>query len=278
MKHYIYCLALILLPAAVFAMVNPQLNQPVPGGVAVIALPYHGDGLPKSYFQQRRTLVYRDQQQHWFAVVGLPLSIKTGKHVLIYQADHQQQKHYFSVHQAHYPTQYLTIKNRRKVDPHPADLKRIQRESAHIKRILSGWTATQTVPLQLRLPLHGPESSAFGLRRFYNKKPRSPHSGLDIAAPTGTKVTAPAAGKVAATGHFFFLGNAIFIDHGMGLFTVYAHLSAIKVKPDQTVKAGQLIGLVGATGRVTGPHLHWGVVLNGVFVNPKLFIAEAATQ
>ena len=126
--------------------------------------------------------------------------------------------------------------------------------------------------LRMYAPVPGRRSGSFGLRRIFNGQSRNPHSGMDIAAATGTPVRAPLAGRVIDTGDYFFNGNTVWLDHGGGLLSMYCHLSAVDVKPGDALQTGERLGAVGATGRVTGPHLHWSISLNRAMVDPALFI------
>lgn len=249
---------------------NLPVHYPVPGGIAVIELETKSSP-DKVLFNKQKVLVTQSNNK-WYAVVGIPLSSKPGKHKLIVSAPNKQIQ--FAVADKKYQTQHLEIKNKRKVNPYAKDLKRIRSEKKIIGAALKSWTETLDVSLQFDLPVHGRLSSPFGLRRYFNGQARRPHSGLDIAAPEGTPILAPAPGKIVNTGDYFFNGNTVFIDHGQGLITMYCHLNSITVTENEVVKRGQQIGTVGMTGRVTGPHLHWSVSLNNARVEPKLFLPE----
>jgi murein DD-endopeptidase MepM/ murein hydrolase activator NlpD len=267
-------LTTLLLLAFGSALANtPSLPREarVPGGVAFVEIP--GERAPaRVMFGDRQVAVIR-RDDRWVAVVGIPLATKPGPQTLVVYSGTDRKEATFTVVDKQYRTQKLTIKNQRQVDPNPDDMKRIQQEQQRSEAALSRFTVGAGAPeLALLSPAPGIRSDSYGSRRIFNGQPRNPHSGMDIAAATGTPIVAPAAGKVVEAGDFFFNGNTLYIDHGYGLVTMYCHLSSIAVKVGDEVTAGQLIGKVGATGRVTGPHLHWGVALNRAMVDPGLFL------
>jgi murein DD-endopeptidase MepM/ murein hydrolase activator NlpD len=261
----------LVLFSAASAYALPPDTTPVPGGIAIIKLPPDTD--PASTRYQGRKVLVTNKDGENKAVVGLSLGTKPGRHHL--KANTVQGKPLtiaFNVEAKDYEEQRITIKDKRKVTPEPRDLERIGREKQSIDAALEHWSDRDDVALAFRKPVAGETSSPFGLRRFFNDQPRNPHSGLDIAAPEGTPITAPAPGTIIETGDYFFNGNTVFIDHGQGLVTMYCHMSTIDVVPGTRVNTGDIIGKIGMTGRVTGPHLHWGVSLNDARVDPLLFL------
>ncbi|MFK7856035.1 MAG: peptidoglycan DD-metalloendopeptidase family protein [Granulosicoccus sp.] len=260
-----------------FQLVNAQSKEPlfessaVPGGIAVIDLGAEDQQFSKVRWKKRTVAVVINNGRAE-AVVGIPLSTEAGQHILdVTKTSGEKSQIPFQVKPFQYEEQRLTITNKRKVNPAPIDMERINRENKRLKTVKST-RADRLLAESFEWPLAGPISSPFGLRRFYNDQPRRPHGGIDIAAPEGTPILAPADGLVIETGDYFFNGNCVFIEHGLGLQTFYAHMSRIDVKEGDRVSQGQIIGAVGATGRVTGPHLHWSVGLNGTWVNPLLVL------
>ena len=249
------------------------IHSPVPGGVAVFDLGSREQPKPTVTWSQRQLAVVAENG-HWYALLGLPLDTPTGETTITVSQGDNPRTLTLAVQGKSYPEQRLTLKDQRKVEPNPDDIARIERELKITEAVKRRFTETLTPDTALRQPAAGRLSSRFGLRRFYNGLPRSPHAGLDFAAATGSPVKAPADGIVADTGDYFFNGNCVFVDHGQGLITAYMHLSRIDVRAGQSVKKGDLLGAVGATGRATGPHLHWAVILNQAPVDPELFLTR----
>ena len=214
-----------------------------------------------------------NEKGRWFALLGIPLDTLPGEmEIAVFGMSTVALKR-IPIQIKNYPEQRLTIKDKRKVEPNPDDLARIEGEQKVTEAIKRRFSAPAPAT-DFALPAKGPLSSRFGLRRIFNGLPRNPHAGLDVAVGTGAPVTAPADGVVANVGDYFFNGNTVFIDHGQGLITAYMHLSRTDVQTGQPVKKGERIGAVGATGRVTGPHLHWAVILNNTAVDPELFLSR----
>ncbi|MGY3930424.1 M24/M37 family peptidase [Aeromonas encheleia] len=248
--------------------ISRLLNHPVPGGVAVVAL---GDGpeAPSARYQDKPVLVVREEGRRWIAIVGIPLKSATGPHSL---AVNDGRRLSFLVQPKHYREQHIKLKNGRQVNPLAEDMVRINRELAEQTLAYQTFSPTQPSNLLFDKPVQGPLSSPFGLRRFFNGEERNPHSGLDFAVGAGTPIKAPAAGKVILIGNYFFNGNTVFVDHGQGLISMFCHMSKVDVKLGQSLPRGGIVGRVGATGRATGPHMHWNVSLNDARVDPAIFI------
>ena len=176
-----------------------------------------------------------------------------------------------------YSVQRLEIKDRSRVDLSPENLARVQRENALIGK-LWGRQGKPRFSLPLGAPLEEmPAGGRFGAKRIINGEPRSPHTGADYAVPQGTPVLAADNAVVALAGEFFFSGNAVFLDHGNGLISMYFHLHEMFVEQGDEVSRGSLIGTVGSTGRSTGPHLHFGIRWQGERVDPALLLGEPAS-
>ena len=244
----------------------------VPGGVARLSL---GPAAvrPVAHAGEVPLLVLGDVIE-WTALVGIALAATPGEaRISVQQKGGGQRQIAYTVASKRYREQRLTVAPRT-VDLSPGDEARYERERAHQAAVTAAFSEPWPLAsqLQMRVPVPGRRSSSFGLRRVFNGQSRNPHSGMDIAAASGTPVAAPLAGRVIDTGDYFFNGNTVWLDHGGGLLSMVCHLSAISVKPGDRLKTGERLGAVGATGRATGPHLHWSVMLNRSMVDPALFV------
>jgi murein DD-endopeptidase MepM/ murein hydrolase activator NlpD len=268
-RHLIVLVMIFIASRPANSMDLPR-ESAVPGGVKIIRLNVLGDTPPYVEADGHRVLVVQDGTA-WVAVVGIPLTAPLGPRQVTLHGAVGRQEIEFTVGAKRYASQTLKVAPSQ-VNLSPADLARVTGERVRIDRALSHWSEPPPESLRLPPPVPGARSSSFGMRRIFNGESRNPHTGMDIAAPDGTPVVSPVAGTVVDTGDYFFNGNTVFVDHGRGLISMYCHLSEIDVQPGQRIAAGTRIGAVGMTGRATGPHLHWGLNLNRVWVDPELFL------
>jgi len=243
--------------------------ESVPGGVYVWPIP---SGATAVRFENKPVFQIGN-----VAIIGIPISTPPGQKTLQYQRKDQPLTHDFKVTDKQYTEQHITLENQNMVDPPAATLARIREESARQRALYNSHQPATDLSAGFVLPLEGITTSLYGHRRFFNGQPRSPHSGLDIAAPEGTPIAAAASGVVTLADNLYFNGNTLFVDHGQGLITMYCHMSEILVNNGAEVKQGETIGLVGSTGRATGPHLHWSVSLNGSRVDPEMLMQAVNT-
>ena len=266
----LYTLLLAVLSLDAISATEPSLR---PGGVAIVDVGHVNEPIPVVTLGNSPVLIMTRGERR-FAVAGVPLDTEPGD--LTLSVGGRDVSVTIAAHA--YREQRLTIKSLSHVTPDQQQLARIGAERKIIDAALRAFRGVPLDDVSLALPVAGPRSSSFGLRRFFNDQPRSPHKGMDIAAATGTPIRAPKSGVVTATGDYFFNGNTVIVDHGQGFVTMYCHLSEIDVEEGQAVAAGELLGKVGATGRVTGPHLHFGTYLNGTAVDPAIFLPAAAEE
>lgn len=244
-------------------------NTVWPGGIAFVDLGPATGTPPLVEYDGKRVLVLNDEGQ-WRAAIGVNLGTAVGEASITLSdgstLSFEVQEHAYREQRLQVAQSYVSLSDE--------DLERHGKERKIIDAALNNWRDVPLDGVRLNAPVDGPRSSSFGLRRFFNDEPRSPHSGMDIAVPKGEPVLAPRDGIITTTGDYYFNGNTVFIDHGQGFVTMYCHLSEIGVKDGQDVTAGESIGAVGATGRVTGAHLHFGTYLNGNAVDPALLLTE----
>jgi murein DD-endopeptidase MepM/ murein hydrolase activator NlpD len=238
-----------------------------PGGIAIVELSSVVNSAPEVSMDNKPLLVMR-RGDKWVAVVGLALDTEPG--IIRISANGEEVELEISAHD--YREQRISVENKSFVEQTQEQLDRIWSERKIIDAVLTSFTEIPVDGVSLAAPVPGSQSDSFGYRRFFNDQPRSPHKGMDISAGSGQPILTPRKGTVAATGNYFFNGNTVLIDHGQGFITLYCHMSEIAVEEGQQVATGDVLGAVGATGRVTGPHLHFGTYLNGTAVDPAIFL------
>lgn len=245
------------------------VHSPWPGGIAIVDVG-SADQPPPSASFNGEPLLLLTRDGRWHVAVGIPLD--TDSDALSIRVGDDDRA--IELVPRAYREQRLTVKNKSYVTPGQQQLDRIGAERKIIDAALSRFRVSTATGIELAAPVDGPRSSSFGLRRFFNEQPRAPHKGMDIAAAEGEPIRAPRRGVITATGDYFFNGKTVIIDHGQGFVTMYCHLSDIAVKEGQAVVTGEVVGAVGATGRVTGPHLHFGTYLNGTAVDPAILLPQ----
>jgi murein DD-endopeptidase MepM/ murein hydrolase activator NlpD len=214
--------------------------------------------------------------RRWRVLIGIDLETAPGTYVVSIEAGDapgsEGATYELSVAPRTFRTRTLTV-DEAFVNPPAAVVERIDREAAELNGLWASASPAKLWAGPFIRPVADPANSAFGTRSILNGQPRSPHSGADFSSAAGTPIKAPNAGRVVLAGDRYFTGNTVIIDHGLGLFSLFAHLSEMAVKGGDSVQTGEVVGKVGATGRVTGPHLHWSVRLNGARVDPLSLLA-----
>ncbi len=224
----------------------------------------------------REVPAVRTSASAWQAIVGIDLDVKPGRYVVSFETSGggapESTTYDLIVRAKSFPTRVLTV-DPAFVNP-PADvMPRVLQDAADLAACWAHSAPERLWTEPFVRPVPQPANSAFGTRSVFNGQPKSPHGGADFLSPAGTPIAAPNAGRVVIARDLYYTGNTVVIDHGLGLFSLLAHMSAIEVHDGDRVAAGDIVGRVGATGRVTGPHLHWTVRVDGARVDPLSLLA-----
>lgn len=262
----------IVFAAAIEVAVHARSVQPGELVVLSISLP-----APREQLRVRaldhEVAAFADTPRSWRALVGIDLDTAPGAYAVEVDAgDGFAPATTLEVAPKEFPTRRLTV-DENFVNPPRAVTARIAREAALLASVWKHPDAERLWSLGFVRPVPQPANSRFGTRSVFNGQPRTPHGGADFLSPSGTPIHAPNAGRVAIARDLYFTGGTVVIDHGQGVFSMLAHMSAIDVREGERVERGQVVGRVGATGRVTGPHLHWAVRANGARVDPLSLLA-----
>ena len=269
-------LAVLVQPAPPALIVRADARSMQPGELVLLTVttPAPVETMRVRAFDRLQS-AYRVDATTWRVLVGIDLDTATGAYPVAISAPASgtaRTAYRLMVRPKAFPTRRLTLDDAFVNPPASVDA----RIAAEAKELATLWTGSEPERLwtgAFAPPVPEPANSAFGSRSILNGSPRSPHGGADFAAPSGIPVAAPNAGRVVLAKELYYTGNTVVIDHGLGLFSLFAHLTVVDVRASQAIKAGDVIGAVGATGRVTGPHLHWAVRANGARVDPLSLLA-----
>ena len=244
------------------------------GDVGLIEIAVKNGQTPEIVWMNQKLFPVPDRKRvTWYAFLGVDLNSKPGRYPLTITISPSGdiRKLLIEVKAEDYGVRRLTLP-KKMVDLDSQTLKRVRKESKMMNEV---WRTTPTDPIWIgafERPIPGEIAGPFGRRSVINDQPRSPHSGVDLRGKRGTPVKAINRGKVALTGDFFFTGLTVIVDHGGGIQSMYFHLDRIQVQKAQIVEKSQVLGTLGSTGRATGPHLHWGIRINGARINPIRFM------
>lgn len=278
-KYSFFSFYLLLILASLVNAQESTINirrEAVQGEILYVILEERNIASAVGYFQGREIPFFKTKNNSFGALVGIDMTVKPDNYTLTLKLKDKtgtarKKKYMLNIASGSFGTQTLTLPEDM-VELDSKTLARVKKEQAIIDKVWESDTMDRLWEGGFLLPVRGEISGTFGQNRIINGEPRNPHSGEDLKAPEGTEVLATNAGIVRLVADFFFSGKSIIIDHGLGLYSMYFHLSRVDVKEGERVKKGHVIGLVGQSGRATGPHLHWGIRVNGARINPLLLV------
>lgn len=264
-------------PAALALRMSAAARAMQPGEVVVLTISgVAASAQVRARAFERDLAPFQDEKQEWKVIVGIDLETKPGKYPVTVEAGPAAKPvrgtHTLVVRSKAFPTRQLKVDNAF-VNPPESAQARIAQDTRDLERCWRDAAAARLWTTGFIRPVPQQANSAFGSRSVFNGQMRNPHTGADFLSPAGQAVVAPGAGRIVLAKDLYFSGNAVVIDHGTGVLSLLAHLSSIAVQENTTVAAGDLVGKVGATGRVTGPHLHWTVRVSGARVDPLSLLA-----
>jgi len=261
---------IILSPFTAQALTIGEEFRNIKGGLLIKEI--SEDEYKKSFKLKNVNLLTYSKGQKFFLIYGIPYNSNVGLNVIKITSNSGliDKIINFKIKNKDFQTQFITI-SKKYTAPSKVNMLRIKKEKKLLISSKKEWININP-DLNFILPVNGTETGVFGTRRFYNKKEGKAHNGLDIAAKKGTTIVAPSSGSVLLTGNYFYNGKFVFLDHGRGLKSIFIHMNKINVSQGQIIKKGEKIGEVGSTGKSTGDHLHWSLILNETYINPKVFL------